>query len=481
VHIRDYNVSAGNKNDVVIPSPHQSQIMPTQLTNSLRLSSNTNPQSDWLPITGSRHGNVWYSAFHAISSGIGFQALMLPVAFATLGWTLGIICLSVLFCWQFYTIWLMIQLHESVPGTRYDRYIQLSKAAFGEKLGKLLGIFPVMYLSGGSCVILIMVAGDTMKLFIKIVCGPASKSEPLTTVECYLLFICLAILLSQFLPNLNSIAWISLIGSITAILYCTLLWAIAITKSRPTDISYVPVKPRTDIGGAFSVFNALGIIAFTFRGHNLILEIQATMPTSEKYPSCVPMWRGIKFGYLLIAFCLFPLAIGGFWAYGNKIPTGVRGGMLYALQTFHKHDTSRFVLTLISLLVLIHCVCSFQIYAMPTLDNLTFVYTSRKKKPCSTWIKVAFRVFFGCLTFFIAVAIPFLRGIAGLIGGIALPLTLAYPCFMWITIKKPKRFTAMWCINMILGSIGTIASVLVSAGGIYSLVQPGIDVRFFDP
>ncbi|KAF5189343.1 Lysine histidine transporter-like [Thalictrum thalictroides] len=419
VHICDYDeeISAGNKN--VISLPHQNQIMPTHLTNSLRLSSNTgtNPHSDWLPITASRNGNAFYSSFHAISSGIGFQALMLPVAFATLGWIWGIICLSLLFCWQFYTIWLMIQLHESVPGTRYDRYIKLSKAAFGEKLGKLLGIFPVMYLS----------------------------------------------------------------GSITAVLFCTLLWSISISKSRPTDISYIPIKHRTDIGTSFSALNAIGIIAFTFRGHNLILEIQATMPTSEKITSCKPMWSGIKFAYLLIALCLFPLAIAGFWAYGNKIPTGVRGGMLYALHTFHQHDTSRIVLAIIVLLVLIHCVCSFQIYAMPTLDNLTFAYTSRKKKPCSKWIKVAFRVFFGCLTFFIAVAIPFLRGLAGLIGGIALPLTLAYPCFMWITIKKPKRFTAMWFINFALGSLGMILSILVSAGGIWNLVHPGIDVRFFKP
>lgn len=43
------------------------------------------------------------------------------------------------------------------------------------------------------------------------------------------------------------------------------------------------------------------------------------MPSSDKKPSHVPMWRGVKFAYILIALCLFPLAIGGYWAYGHKV------------------------------------------------------------------------------------------------------------------------------------------------------------------
>ncbi|KAG6498903.1 hypothetical protein ZIOFF_038654 [Zingiber officinale] len=54
-------------------------------------------------------------------------------------------------------------------------------------------------------------------------------------------------------------------------------------------------------------------------GHNLALEIQATMPSIFKHPAHVPMWRGAKVAYLLIAMCLFPIAIGGFWAYGNLV------------------------------------------------------------------------------------------------------------------------------------------------------------------
>lgn len=47
------------------------------------------------------------------------------------------------------------------------------------------------------------------------------------------------------------------------------------------------------------------------------------MPSTFKHPAHVPMWRGAKVAYFFIAMCVFPVAIGGFWAYGNlvSIPT----------------------------------------------------------------------------------------------------------------------------------------------------------------
>lgn len=191
-----------------------------------------------------------------------------------------------------------------------------------------------------------------MKLFFQIVCGPLCPSNPLSTVEWYLVFTILCIVLSQ-LPNLNSIAGLSLIGAVTAITYATMAWVLSVSQERPPSISYQPLQSPSFGAAAFSMLNALGIIAFAFRGHNLALEIQvfgsssqililpngchnavassillqnslhlgfqATMPSTFKHPAHVPMWRGAKVAYLLIAMCLFPIAIGGFWAYGNLV------------------------------------------------------------------------------------------------------------------------------------------------------------------
>lgn len=313
-----------------------------------------------------------------------------------------------------------------------------------------------------------------MKHFYEIVCGSTCK-QPLTSIEWYLVFVCLAWVLAQ-LPNLNSISGISIIGAITAISYCTLTWILSITKARPTGVSHDPSKPNSDAAQAFGILNSLGIIAFAFRGHNLTLEIQATLPSTSKHPSSVSMWRAVKFAYLIIVICLFPLAIAGFWAYGNLIPAS---GILKAFYKFHEDDTSRVVIGLLSLLVVINSLSSFQIYAMPVFDNLEFRYVSRKNKPCPRWVRTGLRAFFGSVSFFVSVAIPFLGDLAGLLGGISLPITLAYPCFMWIVFKKPEKYSAMWYINWVLGSLGMILSVLVVTAWVWSTVVIGFKVRFF--
>ena len=99
-------------------------------------------------------------------------------------------------------------------------------------------------------------------------------AKSLTNIEWFLVFTCLAILIAQ-LPNLNSIAWVSLIGAITVVLYSTLIWTLSITKDRPIGISYDQSdKLKSNMEKFGDVLNALGIIALAFKGHNVMLEMQ---------------------------------------------------------------------------------------------------------------------------------------------------------------------------------------------------------------
>lgn len=123
---------------------------------------------------------------------------------------------------------------------------------------------------------LIIIGGSTSKMFFQIVCGATCTTKSLTPVEWYLVFTCAAVLLSQ-LPNLNSIAGVSLIGAATAVGYCTLIWMVSVAKGTLPGVSYNPLKAKTEIAQFFDVLNALGMIAFAFRGHNLILEIQVNI------------------------------------------------------------------------------------------------------------------------------------------------------------------------------------------------------------
>lgn len=157
------------------------------------------------------------------------------------------------------------------------------------------------------------------------------------------------------------------------------------------------------------------------------------------------------------------------------------GGMLSALFAFHSHDISRGLLAMTFLLVVFNCLSSFQIYSMPVFDSFEASYTSRTNRPCSIWVRSGFRVFYGFVSFFIGVALPFLSSLAGLLGGLTLPVTFAYPCFMWVLIKKPTKYSFNWYFNWILGWLGIAFSLAFSIGGIWSLVNNGLKLKFFKP
>ncbi|KAG6390796.1 hypothetical protein SASPL_148541 [Salvia splendens] len=390
------------------------------------------PQDAWLPITESRKGNAFYAAFHTLFAGIRIQALVIPVAFTILGWSWGIISLTVAFVWQLYTFWLLTNLHESTEtGMRYSRYLQLFDAIFGEKTGKIFAVFPILYLSDGTCVALIVVGGSAIKLFYQIVYGGSGcPKDPLTMVEWYLVFTSATVLVSQ-LPNLNSIAGVSLIGSLTAVGYCTMMWCVSVTEGRLPSVSYDHVKPNTNTEWFFGVLNAFGIIAFAFRGHSVTLESMSAI--------------------------------------------------LAAIYAFHGRDTSQSVLGLISLFVIINAVSSFQIYGMPMFDDVESKITKRLKRPLPWWLRVISRFMFGYGCFFVAVAIPFLGSLAGLIGGIAVPVMFVYPSLMWIKVKKPQRHGFMWCLNWGLAIAGILLTMLLVAAGIHVIIDTGVEVSFFKP
>ena len=69
----------------------------------------------------------------------------------------------------------------------------------------------------------------------------------------------------------------------------------------------------------FRTTNALGEIAFAYGGHNVILEIQASIPSTPDKPSKYPMWKGAFFAYIIVMMCYFPVPLIGYWAYGNHI------------------------------------------------------------------------------------------------------------------------------------------------------------------
>lgn len=156
-------------------------------------------------------------------------------------------------------------------------------------------------------------------------------------------------------------------------------------------------------------------------------------------------------------------------------------GALTAFYGIHGRDVSEATLGATSLLVVISCLSSYQIYAMPMFDDMETGYACKNSKRCPWWLRSGLRIFFGVISFLIAVAFPFLASLSGLMGGLTLPVTLVYPCFMWIIMKKPEKRSAMWFVNWGLVCLGMALTVAFVAGAVWSIVHTGMKFEFFKP
>lgn len=100
--------------------------------------------------------------------------------------------------------------------------------------------------------------------------------------------------------------------------YSTIAWAASIGKGVQPNVDY-SYKSTSNPGKVFDFLAGLGEIAFAYAGHNVVLEIQATMPSTPEKPSKGPMWKGVIVAYLIVAICYLPVALIGYWAFGNSV------------------------------------------------------------------------------------------------------------------------------------------------------------------
>lgn len=143
----------------------------------------------------------------------------------------------------------------------------------------------------------------------------------------------------------NSIPVILLVRS-----YCTISWVACLNRRPVASVTYSYEK-TTPADSMFRVFSALGQVAFAYAGHGVILEIQATIPSSASKPSKVPMWKGTIVAYSITAFCYFPVAWIGYWTFGRRVADNV----LVSL----KHPP--WLIAAANLMVVIHVLGSYQV------------------------------------------------------------------------------------------------------------------------
>ncbi|KAM0861440.1 hypothetical protein ACQ4PT_045887 [Festuca glaucescens] len=325
---------------------------------------------DWLPITSSRNAKWWYSAFHNVTAMVGAGVLSLPYAMSELGWGPGLAVLLLSWIITLYTLWQMVEMHEAVPGTRFDRYHELGQHAFGDKLGLWIVVPQQLVVEVGLNIVYMVTGGNSLKKFHDIICeGRNCKDIKLTYFT--MIFASVQFVLSQ-LPNFDSISTISLAAAIMSICYSTIAWGASLDKGwkEAGHVNY-HLREKTAAGKVFGFFEALGDVAFAYAGHNVVLEIQATIPSTPEMPSKKPMWKGVVVAYVIIALHYFPVALVGYWAFGSSVDDNI-------LITLKK---PKWLIAIANMMVVLHVVGSYQVYAMPVFDMIEMVLVKKLRFP----------------------------------------------------------------------------------------------------
>ncbi|KAJ1267972.1 hypothetical protein BS78_07G100200 [Paspalum vaginatum] len=422
---------------------------------------------EWLPINSSRHAKWWYSAFHNVTAMVGAGVLGLPYAMSELGWGPGIAVMILSWVITLYTLWQMVEMHEMVPGKRFDRYHELGQHVFGDRLGLWIVVPQQLAVEVSLNIIYMVTGGQSLKKFHDVICDDSCRDIKLSYF--ILIFGSVHVVLSQ-LPNFNSISAVSLAAAVMSLSYSTIAWGASLDKGKGADVDYA-LRATTTPGKVFGFLGGLGDVAFAYSGHNVVLEIQATIPSTPEKPSKKAMWKGSLVAYIIVAICYFPVTFVGYWAFGNEVDDNI-------LITLSK---PKWLIALANMMVVVHVIGSYQVYAMPVFDMIETVLVKKMRFRPSLTLRLIARTLYVGFTLFVGITFPFFGGLLSFFGGLAFaPTSYFLPCIMWLSVYKPKRFGLSWCINWICIVIGVLLLVLSPIGGLRQIILTAKTYQFYE-
>ncbi|KAF7148877.1 hypothetical protein RHSIM_Rhsim03G0109100 [Rhododendron simsii] len=153
--------------------------------------------------------------------------------------------------------------------------------------------------------------------------------------------------------------------------YSTIAWVSSLHKGVQPGVEYT-LRASTTTRNVFNFLSALGEVAFAFAGHSVVLEIQATIPSTPENPSKKPMWKGVVVAYIIVALCYFPVSMIGYWVFGNSVDDNV----LLSLEK------PAWLIAAANMFVVMHVIGSYQVFAQPVFDMIqAFLVLKMNFKP----------------------------------------------------------------------------------------------------
>ncbi|XP_048227055.1 lysine histidine transporter-like 5 [Ricinus communis] len=422
--------------------------------------------SSWLPVTASREAKWWYSTFHNVTAMVGAGVLGLPFAMSQLGWVPGILAIVVSWLVTFYSLWQLIELHEVEPGKRFDRYPELGEHVFGKKLGYWIIMPQQTLVQVATSIVYTVTGGKSLKKFMDIAVPGIGHIKQTYFI---IFFIAVQLVLSQT-PNFNSLKGVSSLAAVMSFCYSMIAFIASSIRGSHHHPTRYGVRSHTVAGIIFDAMNGVGTIAFAYAGHSVVLEIQATIPSTPEKPSKKPMWKGASLACVIVAFCYFPVAISGFWAFGDLVDDDV----LISLEK------PSWLIALANLMVFLHVLGSYQVFAMPVFDQIESYLVGNRDFTPGRPLRLVARSVFVVLVGFVAICIPFFGGLLGFFGGLVFAsISYFIPGIMWLIVHKPKRWSFHWIASWVSIIIGVSIALLAPIGGARQIIISAKTYKFF--
>ncbi|KAK4482678.1 hypothetical protein RD792_009843 [Penstemon davidsonii] len=414
-------------------------------------------------------GSWIHCGYHLTTSIVAPALLSLPFAFASLGWTVGVMSLVVGAVVTFYSYNLLslVLEHNAQLGRRYLRFRDMANHILGPKWGKYY-VGPIQFLvCYGAVVGCTLLGGQCMKA-IYLITRPDGNMK---LYEFVIIFGGLMLILAQ-IPSFHSLRYINLVSLILCLAYSTCATAGSIhignsSKGKERDYS-LSSNSETRI---FGIFNALAIIATTF-GNGIIPEIQATVAPPVKGK----MFKGLCVCYAVVTATFFSVAISGYWAFGNNAD----GQILSNFLDDGKYLVPKWFVLMTNLFTVLQLSAVAVVYLQPTNEVLERTFADARRGEFSAR-NVVPRVISRSLSVVIATTIaamlPFFGDINAVIGAFGfMPLDFVLPAvFFNVTFKPSKRSLVFW-LNT---TIAVVFSVLAVIAAVAAVRQISLDAKTY--
>uniref|UniRef100_A0A383W7B9 Amino acid transporter transmembrane domain-containing protein n=1 Tax=Tetradesmus obliquus TaxID=3088 RepID=A0A383W7B9_TETOB len=426
-----------------------------------------------------RHAGWLEMVYHSITGMLGAGVLGLPAVFSHLGWAGGIIMLVFSLWVSWYTYLLLVWMHE-VPDLdnkagngirRLDRYDQLATYVLGPRKGKAVLLPFQLIVLLGVAITYTVVGGDSLRAFATFINPNLSMGR----WSFYIIFGAVQLMLS-LLPSFNELSMVSLLGAVMSVAYCiiAIVMSARVHPAKGT-VNYAPeAVERTPVERAMGIFNAVTTVLFAYGGHNVALEIQATLPINAQHKSTVPrMEKGVHITFVVTALAYFLVAIVGFYAFGTGVADNV-------LLTF-SHGPTSWVVAMADMFVVVHVAAAYQVYINPVFIMCEASLSRRTRfGTVNPIVQTLLRMSLVVGVTVVGLLIPFFGSLMGLFGAIAItPTTFLLPPLLWLLYKQPTKWGKEWMVNWFLVIITGIMGILGTIGALYGIIKASSTYRIF--